>query len=210
MSVSVGSGSGPTISRAFRLRQSSELLLTSIDEALAEANCLLSAVDGIVALRGPGSFTGLRIGLATALGLHQTTGIRATGLETLETQALAVCESQTSRDAVLISFVDAMKGEYFAQRYRDGKAIDRAQRVSAAEMSTWQADGLVGFGAPELCATLWSGKGPTPLESPALAPTALRMASKMASSRDSWDSSLLSQPVYFRAPAARPITAPLG
>ena len=64
--------------RSMEIDRSSGRLLEMIAEVLAEAGAKPADLGGVVALAGPGSFTGLRIGLATALGLHQALGVPAT------------------------------------------------------------------------------------------------------------------------------------
>ena len=59
------------------IERSSAALLGLVDEALAAAGLGPRQLAGVIALRGPGSFTGLRVGLATALGLHESLGIAA-------------------------------------------------------------------------------------------------------------------------------------
>src|SRR5688572_11573573 len=64
-------------------RESAAPLLQLIQENLDEAGLGVRDLDAIVALAGPGSFTGLRVGLATTLGLFQSTSIRAGAIPTL-------------------------------------------------------------------------------------------------------------------------------
>ena len=61
----------------------------------------------------PGSFTGLRVGLATVLGLHQALGLPATALPTLEVLG---CLGPGDGSTV-VAVVDALRGEWFAQRF---------------------------------------------------------------------------------------------
>ncbi|MBZ0103834.1 MAG: hypothetical protein K8I65_16880, partial [Thermoanaerobaculia bacterium] len=63
------------------------------DRLLADAGLALAQVEGVVALRGPGSFTGLRIACATALGLEGT-GLAATAVSTFEALALVAGEGE--------------------------------------------------------------------------------------------------------------------
>jgi len=75
-------------------------------------------VGAIAVGRGPGSFVGIRIGLATARGLAASTGLRATGVCTLDALGRGLSESSvagTPRLAVL----DASRGEVFAALYAD-------------------------------------------------------------------------------------------
>ena len=65
----------------------SERLLPAVDRALDEARITLEGLGGIAVSIGPGSFTGLRIGLSTAKGLAYATGLPLVGVPTLEAMA---------------------------------------------------------------------------------------------------------------------------
>jgi len=103
----------------------SERLLGSIEFALKEARFPLEDLDGWAISLGPGSFTGLRIGVSTLKGLSFATQKPVAGVPTLD--ALA---SQVSPTPYLICPVlDARKGEIYAAFYRYGKG-DILKRVS--------------------------------------------------------------------------------
>jgi tRNA threonylcarbamoyladenosine biosynthesis protein TsaB len=65
-------------------------LLALIHQVLAIAAVPLTSVDLFAASQGPGSFTGLRIGIATLLGLGQALARSVLGIDTLEALALQV------------------------------------------------------------------------------------------------------------------------
>jgi tRNA threonylcarbamoyladenosine biosynthesis protein TsaB len=85
-------------------------LLADIDRVLSDASVSLKAVGLFASAVGPGSFTGLRAGLATVKGLALTTGRPAVGVPTLH--ALAYGARPARRALVLIP---AGRGEVFAQ-----------------------------------------------------------------------------------------------
>jgi tRNA threonylcarbamoyladenosine biosynthesis protein TsaB len=62
-------------------RQQGELLLTLVDDVLHKANCDLADLAALAVVTGPGSFTGLRLGLAAALGLARAKNIPVTGYD---------------------------------------------------------------------------------------------------------------------------------
>ncbi|MBA2379036.1 MAG: tRNA (adenosine(37)-N6)-threonylcarbamoyltransferase complex dimerization subunit type 1 TsaB [Blastocatellia bacterium] len=68
-----------------------ETLLPQIDELLSRAALRLKAIDVIAVSRGPGSYTGIRIGLATAMGLCAASGAEMFGISALEAM-LRSCE----------------------------------------------------------------------------------------------------------------------
>ena len=90
-----------------------------IDEVMRSANVTLGALDGIAVSIGPGSFTGLRVGLATALGFRLTAGLPIACVPTLE--ALAWQARGTA--AWLMPMLKARPGELYWARYesRDGE-----------------------------------------------------------------------------------------
>src|SRR3954471_533659 len=74
-------------------------------------------IDVFAVASGPGSFTGLRIGIATMQGLAVVTGRRVVGVSTLE--ALAQIASERAAAGTLVgSWVDAQRGEVFSALYR--------------------------------------------------------------------------------------------
>ncbi len=85
-------------------------LLADIDQVLRSAGVKLREVGLYGAAVGPGSFTGLRAGLATVKGLALTTGRPAVGVQTLH--ALAYCVRPAAR---VVSLIPAGRGEVFAQ-----------------------------------------------------------------------------------------------
>jgi len=95
----------------------SERLLGAIEFVLREARCSVRDVDGWAISLGPGSFTGLRIGVSTVKGLAFATQKPVAGVSTLD--ALA---SQVSPTPYLICpILDARKKEVYAAFYRYGK-----------------------------------------------------------------------------------------
>jgi tRNA threonylcarbamoyladenosine biosynthesis protein TsaB len=91
-------------------------LLPLIAGALEEAGLRLEEVDRIAVGTGPGSFTGLRIGVATARGLAQAGGVALVGVSTL--RALAAAAAEREPDATVAAVVDARRGEAFAAAWR--------------------------------------------------------------------------------------------
>jgi tRNA threonylcarbamoyladenosine biosynthesis protein TsaB len=95
-----------------------EVLLPRIEAALAHAQLGLSAIELIAVGIGPGSFTGLRVGLATAKGLALATNIPLCGVSSLRVLARAL-EAQAQ---VALAVLDAGKGEVFGAAYLRAQA----------------------------------------------------------------------------------------
>ncbi len=92
----------------------SERLLPAVDRVLQDAGLGLDAVGGIAVSAGPGSFTGLRIGLSTAKGLAYATGLPVVAVPTLE--ALAWTLPWVRWDVCPV--LDARKQEVYAAIFR--------------------------------------------------------------------------------------------
>ncbi len=92
----------------------SEHLMVAIEQILADASLSLRELDGIAVSIGPGSFTGLRIGLGTAKGLCYATGLPLVAVPTLDALAsrLAFCKYQ------VCPMLDAKRGEVYASVYQ--------------------------------------------------------------------------------------------
>lgn len=87
----------------------SEALLALVDEVLAEAGLAVRDLDGVVCGAGPGSFTGLRIGLATAKGL-----CFAVGKPLALVSSLAALAARAPAGRPVCAVLDAHKGEVYA------------------------------------------------------------------------------------------------
>ena len=90
-------------------RQSAQRVLPMISELLLDAEIQLSDIDLIAVVAGPGSFTGVRIGVAVAQGLSLSAAIPAVPLSSLALSAMAAV-SQGSFDRVLVRD-EAREGE---------------------------------------------------------------------------------------------------
>lgn len=92
----------------------SERLLDTVDRLLHDARVPLDAIDGFAVSTGPGSFTGLRIGLGTIKGLCMVTGRQAAGVSTLEALAhnLPFCSH------TVCPVLDARKGEVYTAFFK--------------------------------------------------------------------------------------------
>jgi len=127
----------------------SERLLPSIDRLLQEGGLDLSRISGIAVTLGPGSFTGLRIGLACAKGLAMASSLPLVGVPTLESIArnLPFCRYP------ICPLLNARKGEVYWALYRfEGTKLTQVttEAVSSPEAMTkaiGEATVFVGDGA---------------------------------------------------------------
>ena len=102
----------------------SERLLTSVEQVLRDGRCAPEDLDGWAISIGPGSFTGLRIGVSTVKGLAFATQKPVAGVSTLD-----VLASQIAPTPYLICpILDARKGEVYAAFYRYGEGQSPERR----------------------------------------------------------------------------------
>jgi tRNA threonylcarbamoyladenosine biosynthesis protein TsaB len=96
-----------------------ETLLPAVLELLSKRGLTFQDIDSVVANEGPGSFTGIRIGLAAVLGMAEAQGIPVWGVGCLDIQAHA-CYSANDLEqgTYLISTVDVRRGEVAWAQFR--------------------------------------------------------------------------------------------
>jgi tRNA threonylcarbamoyladenosine biosynthesis protein TsaB len=86
------------------------LLLPTVDQVLRMAGVAAKDLDAVAVSIGPGSFTGLRVGLATAKGLALGTGATVVGVSTLEALAAAY---EPAAEITICTLLDAYRGEVY-------------------------------------------------------------------------------------------------
>jgi tRNA threonylcarbamoyladenosine biosynthesis protein TsaB len=94
----------------------SELLMECIDGLFKTAGSNPWELDMVACMKGPGSFTGLRIGYSTAKGLCMALGIRLAAVPTLDCLAYAL----SIWPGIVVPAIDAKKGCFFSSFYRGG------------------------------------------------------------------------------------------
>jgi len=99
------------------VRTYSARLIPEIAALLEDQRATLRDIEAIVVVNGPGSFTGIRVGLSTAKGLAEGAGIPLIALSRLALLAYA------SGLPHVLAAVDAGRGEYYVGEYRHGKNL---------------------------------------------------------------------------------------
>lgn len=116
-------------------RAANTMLLSAVERVLADAGCDPSSLAAVACGRGPGSFTGVRIGVATAKGLAHGAGVPLVGFSTLDAVAWRVWRSGEQGACTLIGILgDAMRGEVYPALFEvssDGVKRVAGDRVAA-------------------------------------------------------------------------------
>ncbi|MFJ9028413.1 tRNA (adenosine(37)-N6)-threonylcarbamoyltransferase complex dimerization subunit type 1 TsaB [Streptomyces sp. NPDC102274] len=174
-------------------RRHGELLLPAVDRVLAGAGLKLDAVTDLIVGVGPGPYTGLRVGLVTALTLGSALGVPVRGLCTLDGLAYA-----SGVEGSFVVATDARRKEVYWARYADARtrltepAVDRPADIAEA------VAGLpaVGAGALLYPGTFPDARDPEHQSAAALASLA---AERLASGGEF----LPALPLYLRRPDAQ-------
>ena len=131
----------------------SEVIMPEIDHALRQVNLQISDIDLFTCTLGPGSFTGLRIGVSTLKGLMLATGKPACGISTLAAVALNV--ETTSK--LICSMIDAGRGQVYVasfkfndnnllQQVSEEKTVDPKEVIINADANTlFVGDGVIKY-----------------------------------------------------------------
>lgn len=118
-------------------------LMDIIKKVLELSGLVPSDIDCFAVTKGPGSFTGLRIGISSVKGLAAATGKPLAGISTLD--ALAAQVLPTSY--LICSVIDARKGEVYSSRYRFVDGLIQKEMKEEALLPDKAADGI---GEPSL------------------------------------------------------------
>jgi tRNA threonylcarbamoyladenosine biosynthesis protein TsaB len=184
-------------------RGHAEALMPLIARVMKESGVAFTALDRIAVTNGPGSFTGLRVGLSAARGIALAAGKPVVGLTTLSAYAAPIVAQNAEHP--IISAIDARHDHvYFQVVGGDGSSLIRPQVAPIAEAlaaskfgaahlvgnaagilaERWPADAAPPFridmqAAPDIAWVAWLGAAATPDMAPA-------------------------RPFYLRAPDAKP------
>ncbi len=109
-----------------------ERLLPAIHQVLQDAETELTNLDGIGVVIGPGSYTGLRIGVATAKAFGFSLGIKVWGVTVLE----ALAYQFESFPGLVVPLVDARRQEVYAQVWQGNKEQTKPENLPLAELLT--------------------------------------------------------------------------
>ena len=186
-------------------RGHAEALLPMLEAVLADASLGYVDLDKIAVTRGPGAFTGIRIGLAAARGLSLASGVPAVGVTTLEAMA-ATTRTQTRRTKIAI-IMDTKRRDYFVQAFgQDLFPLCDAAVLGPSDIDGWldaatgrdRADlAIAGDGLISLADELRNGMAERLAEVRTPAPQAI---AALAAGRPA---GVPPTPVYLRPPEAR-------
>ncbi len=167
-----------------------ERLAPMVAEVMQEAGLSFDQLGRIGVTVGPGSFTGLRVGLAFAKGLSAALGVPAVGLGSLE----ALAEPHQGR---VLAVLDAKRGQVYLQAFADGAAVSAPDALpletAAARVAELAPDLLIGTGAALLASMR---PGAQVIEADHTDPAAI---ARLAARR----SPAPLRPLYLRAPDAK-------
>jgi tRNA threonylcarbamoyladenosine biosynthesis protein TsaB len=183
----------------------SDNLMPLIERALADAGIGLPEIDAFAIGAGPGSFTGLRIGMATLKGLAFATGKPVWAVSSLEALAMTLPAAEATAEILVAAVINAMRGEVFAGWFRrqgpdriEGLGDERV--MTPAELVTWSSElppgprVLVGDGAV-LHHTELSSVGPI---RDAITTPSAEAVGRLALSRELPDALVAGAPTYVR------------
>jgi tRNA threonylcarbamoyl adenosine modification protein YeaZ len=171
-------------------RAHAERLTPNVLQALADAGLTMADLDTVVVGCGPGPFTGLRAGMASAAAYGHALGIPVRGVCSLD--AIGV---RTTGDVLVVT--DARRREVYWARYRDGFRTGRPEVNAPADVDPGPAAAVAG--SPEHAALFGL---------PVIGPTHPTPAGLVAAVPDWSQPPLPLVALYLRRPDAKPLAAP--
>ncbi|WP_027486634.1 tRNA (adenosine(37)-N6)-threonylcarbamoyltransferase complex dimerization subunit type 1 TsaB [Allorhizobium undicola] len=176
-------------------RGHAERLMGMIDDVLAAAGKDMQDIGRIAVVIGPGSFTGIRVGLAAARGLALALSVDIVGVTTLA--AIAAAHQAEKGPQPVIAAMDAKRDEVYVQSFgADGAALDAAAMISHDELRTMVAE--TGFGVAGSGRTIIGLDGPEDGDCFPLIQICRLGAAAPVSGKP--------KPLYLRGPDAKPQT----
>jgi tRNA threonylcarbamoyladenosine biosynthesis protein TsaB len=185
------------------VRGHAEALIPLIARVLEKAGLDFAALDRIAVTTGPGSFTGLRVGIAAARGIALASGKPAVGLSTLAAYAAPLIADDDTLPVV--SVIDARHDHVYLQVFGPGGRTIVAPRLAplreALRVAATGAPRLIGTAASILAAAWPTGERAPSLVDPRRAPDIDWVARLGAAAVETGTPV---KPLYLRAPDAQP------
>lgn len=180
-------------------RGHAERLMGMIQDVLNEAGIGYADLSGIAVCVGPGSFTGIRVALATATGLSIALKIPVLGVTAL--QALASQAQSLARGRPILAVIDAHRGDVYVQQFTAEALPEKQPR----QVSVMEAAAM-----PSAHGSLWCGAGAGLIAAIAASPLQIAESVRLPSV----DAVALAtlhpamtvapKPLYLRKPDAKP------
>lgn len=184
------------------VRGHAEALLPLIARVMDGAQCEFAELDRIAVTTGPGSFTGLRVGISAARGIAMTAGKPAVGLTTLA--ALAAPLMAQGDLSPVAAVIDARHEHVYLQVFGHGGRVLMAPRIVSIRDAVRAASAgparLTGSAAGLIVAAWPRGTLDPPLVEIASAP-GIEWVARLGASAAETDAP---KPLYLRAPDAQP------
>lgn len=206
--LDTGAG-GPVAQESQAMKRGhAEALMPLIARVMKQSGIAFSALDRIAATNGPGSFTGLRVGLSAARGIALAAGKPVVGVTTLAAYAApAVSESG---EHPIISVIDARHDHVYLQAVSGNGGALVTPRVAsiaeALEAAQFGAPLLVG-NAARILADRWPADAPPPVKVDQQAAPDIVWVAWLGAAVD--PNIARARPLYLRAPDAKPPKDPL-
>ena len=184
-------------------RGHAEALMPLIARVMKQAGVAFGRLDRIAVTRGPGSFTGLRVGLSAARGIALAAGKPVVGLTTLTAYAAPIVSADSEHP--VISAIDARHDHvYFQVVSGDGGPL-----MAPGVVTIEEALGASRFGAPHLVgnaarilADRWPADAPPPIEVDARPAPDIAWVAWLGAAVT--PDTAPARPYYLRAPDAKP------
>ena len=218
-SVAVRSNGKTVCSRRQEMnRGHAEVLIPMIRDVMLSASFGFEDLNLIAATVGPGSFTGLRIGLATARCLSVATKVPVTGVTSFQAVAAALPKEEW-KDAHVLIALETKRDELYLQIFSDANTLigePGAIASNEVEAYIYRLIGLprhllvAGDGAKRAAAAIeGSSSGLLPrLSSTLVGPDAVQVAKIAHSLHLSKQSSFPAEPLYLRPSYVQPVRSP--
>jgi tRNA threonylcarbamoyladenosine biosynthesis protein TsaB len=179
-------------------RGHAEILAPMVERVLAKASMAASDINRIIVTKGPGSFTGLRIGLSFARALGQALGIAVIGVDTLNAVKLSLHDKNQNS---MIAHKAGESGQFYVSRSYNSTIIELLKLEDLKPLLESNSQLLVGSGAANIESHF---KDLKVKRQPEHDLPNLKALAHFASEQQ--PNSVLPNPVYVREPDAKPQT----